>query len=111
MAVAQLYEPFSISVVPDRREVAVVPAGELDLTSAPALEEEVRQLRASGFDHIVVDLRRVSFVDSTALRTLLALSDHARAEGYTLKLVPGPPAVQRIFEVTATRALFAWRDY
>lgn len=110
MAVAQLYEPFSISVVPDRREVAVVLAGELDLMSASSLDREVRELRASGFGHIVVDLRRVTFVDSTGLRTLIGLNDHARADGYCVMLVPGPPAVQRIFDVTATRRLFDWRD-
>jgi anti-sigma B factor antagonist len=100
---------FSITVVPDRAEVSVVPAGELDLSSCPALEHEVRQLRAAGFDRLVVDLRRVSFIDSAALRALLGFRGDAEREGHGFAVVPGPPNVQRIFEITGTQELFDWR--
>ena len=108
---AQPPEPFSVAVVPDRREVAVVPEGELDLATADALDDEVRELRASGFEHILVDLRRLTFLDSSGLRVLLTLRNDAVREGHTLKLVPGPRSVQRVFEITGTRGLFDWRDY
>lgn len=108
---APLYEPFTITVIPDRAEVAVVLGGELDMTTSCRLEHQVRELRAVGFDRIIVDLRRVSFLDTTALRVLLDLRDDAGRDDYRLIVVPGPPAVQRIFEITATHALFAWRDY
>lgn len=104
------YQPFSVSVVPDRREVAVVPIGELDLASAAALEEEVRELRRSGFDEIVIDLRHLRFLDSTGLRLLLSLRNQAKRDGHRLRLVRGPRQVQRVFDLTATRGLFEWRD-
>jgi anti-anti-sigma factor len=106
-----LYEPFTVAVVPDRAEVAVVPVGELDMATRPELEREVRQLLDVGFRRIVIDLRRVQFLDSTTLRFLLELRDRAEPEGYKLILVPGSPAVQRAFEVTGTFQLFAWRDH
>jgi anti-sigma B factor antagonist len=108
---APLPEEFTVSVVPDRREVAVVPAGELDLSCADRLHDEVTALRAAGFDQILVDLRRVTFLDSSGLRILLTLHNDAKRNRYTLKLVPGPREVQRVFELTGTRGLFDWRDY
>lgn len=102
-------DPFSISVAPDRAEVAVIPAGELDLASAGLVEDEVRELRRVGFDRIVIDLRRLGFLDSTGLRSLLTLRNDAKRDGHRLELVPGPRQVQRVFDITATRGLFDWR--
>lgn len=98
-----------VTVVPDRAQVAVVPVGELDLGTVGRLEEEVRELRTSGFDHIVVDLSRLGFLDSTGLRILLSLRNDAKRNGHRLELVPGPRAVQRVFELTATKSLFDWK--
>jgi anti-sigma B factor antagonist len=103
------HEGFSITVEPSRTEVAVVPAGELDVDTARAVEQEVRDLRRTGFEHIVVDLRRLDFMDSSGLRTLLTLrGDAERAQG-RLTLRPGPQDVQRIFDLTGTISLFDWR--
>ncbi len=103
------HEPFSLSVVPDRSEVGVVLTGDLDVASADLLERKVHELQGSGFERIVIDLRRASFMDSAGLRVLLGLQNDALRNGHRLTLVPGPPAVQRIFELTATRSLFDWR--
>lgn len=103
-------QPFRLDVVPGRDEIVVQAIGELDLQSAPALEHEVRRHRADGHDRIVVDLHRVEFIDSTGLRVLIGLHKAAQREGRTITLVPGPAQVQRIFELTATRQLFDWRD-
>lgn len=111
VSTAPFRDPFSITVVPDRAEVAVVPVGELDLATSDGLEHEIRDLRFAGFDRIVVDLRRVSFIDSTALRVLMVFRNDAKRDGHSFIVVPGPPSVQRIFEITGTRSLFDWRDY
>ncbi len=105
-----LKEGFSIAIEPRRDEVAVVPAGDLDLATADRLEHEVRELRSAGFTHVVVDLRDVAFVDSTGLRTLLTLSNEARRDGFSLTVIPGRPQVQRVFDVTRTHGLFDWRE-
>jgi anti-sigma B factor antagonist len=105
-----VYTPFSISVRPDRSRVAVVPEGELDAGGVDALEQEVRELRRAGFDHIVVDLRQLAFIDSAGLRGLLSVRNDALRDGYRLTLLRGPRNVQRLFELTATQGLFDWRD-
>ncbi len=101
-------EPFSITVVPQRERVAVVAVGELDLSCADELGAEVRTLREVGFEHVVVDLRDVRYIDSSGLRVLLALRGDAERDGHRLTLLPGPRPVQRIFELTATDELFSW---
>ncbi len=101
---------FRLTVRPERAEVHVLPAGDLELATVERLEREVAGLRAAGWRRIVLDLRGVTFLDSVALRTLMALRNDARRGDRELTLVPGPPAVQRIFELTRTRALFEWRD-
>jgi len=85
-------------------------SGELDLGSAEVLEREVQALRRAGFDRVVVDLRGVEFLDSTGLRTLISLRNAAERDGQRLVVVPAPGRVERIFDLTATRGLFDWRD-
>ncbi len=102
--------PFSAVVTSDGAEAVVAVTGELDLASAGHLEHDVRELYIAGVKSVAIDLRHVEFMDSTGLRVLLTLRNTARREGHPLILVPGPPQVQRIFELTATRALFDWHD-
>lgn len=75
-------------------------AGELDVAAAPALSEKLNHLIRTGAGDVVVDLRRVSFVDSTGLAVLLnALRRLTRARR-RMAVVIGNGAVQRAFEVT-----------
>jgi anti-sigma B factor antagonist len=70
--------------------------GELDLASAPALEEALRRVE-SGSGRLVVDLSELSFIDSTGIHLLLQA--HLRTAG-RLSLRPGPPEVQRVLSLT-----------
>ncbi len=106
---AEPYPPFDVSVVPARREVAVVPRGDLDLSTVEPVGREVRELREAGFEEVVLDLGCIDFIDLSGLRLLIALRSDAQRDGHILRLVPGRPEVQRIFELTATRTLFEWR--
>lgn len=90
------------------REALVTPSGALDISSAELLEAEVHALRRAGCSGVVVDLRRVEFLDSYGLRILLALRNAAARDGFRLVLSPGPAPVQRVFDLTATRSLFSW---
>ena len=76
--------------------------GEIDLAARPRLEAEIDELRGSGLASLIVDLRHVSFLDSSGLRLVLELYAAARDDGFELQLVPGPPHVQRVFEITRT---------
>jgi anti-anti-sigma factor len=81
--------------------------GELDIASAPLLEEklvEAQQLAAStACDRMIVDLDRVGFMDSTGLQILVrqTLSDR---EGFQVLLTEGSKQVQRLFRLTGVLA-------
>lgn len=101
---------FCVRVERAPSEAVVAPQGELDVASAGVLEREIRALGAEHVERVILDLRGVEFIDSTGLRTLLSVRNTALREGYELTLMPGPPRVQRIFDLTATRGLFHWHD-
>jgi anti-anti-sigma factor len=84
----------------DGTVVSVAVIGELDIGSVGSLEEAVR--RALELHHptqVIIDLRRITFMDSTGLRLLLVLEAEARAEQWRLTIVRGPAAVQRTMEL------------
>ena len=83
-----------------RGEAAIVTvSGELDLASAPHLDERLRACE-DGTHTVLVDLRGLTFMDSSGLRVILAADARARSRGGRLLLVPGPPGVQRVFQLT-----------
>ena len=77
----------------------VMPRGEIDLATAPLLQEAVERDHDSR-DDVILDLREVAFMDTSGLRYVLALNDAAERQGFGLRLVKGPSAVQRVFEVS-----------
>ena len=93
---------FRCEVVRDGESARVRAVGELDLDAAPALAAEIAQLRQAGCPRVIIDLRELSFLDSCGLRLLLDCYAEAREDSHTIALIPGPPAVQRVFELTGT---------
>ena len=74
--------------------------GELDIAAAGGLDHEIADVEREGARHIVLDLRNLTFLDSTGLRSLIAADARAREEGRRLTLVQGPDVVQRVFAIT-----------
>jgi anti-sigma B factor antagonist len=89
-------------VVPERDAVRVRPIGSLDLATVPVLEQQLNELREAGFRRLIVDLGGLRFMDSTGLRLALKWHHAAQRDGFEIEFVPGPPAVQRVFELTGT---------
>jgi anti-anti-sigma factor len=82
----------------DRLHISL--AGELDIVNAPRLDEELAGVQADVAKTVVLDLRSVTFIDSTGLRALIAADERAREGGGRLLIVRGAAAVDRAFEVT-----------
>ena len=80
--------------------VIVALSGELDLASAPKLEDEMKHLEERGPGVIVLDLKELSFMDSSGLRALLSADARAREAGRRLVLVRGDERVQRVLKIT-----------
>ena len=98
---SQQMEPFTCRVTPERDHVVVEPRGELDMATVGAVEQELRRLYDSGFRAIVLDLRALTFMDSSGLHLVTRWAQEASRDGFVFELEPGPPQVQRIFELTA----------
>jgi anti-sigma B factor antagonist len=78
----------------------VRPIGELDLDTAPRLEQELKATREAGARRVVLDLRELTFMDSTGLRLVIQWDRAAREEGFEFAIVPGPEVIQRVFRLT-----------
>lgn len=89
--------PFVVEIEPDREVVAVRPVGELDIATRAEVERVVESLRAAGFVAFRLDLRHLTFIDSSGLQLVLAL---VRDEELAVTVVQGPADVHRAFEVT-----------
>jgi anti-anti-sigma factor len=74
--------------------------GELDLSSAAKLQEELRRVEADAPPVLVLDLSKLVFLDSTGLRCLVTADERAKAEGRRVVIVRGPDPVQRVFSIT-----------
>ncbi len=78
----------------------VVLRGEFDLAAVPAFEDRIAKAEAGAPAVIVVDLGGLQFMDSSGLRALVSADDRARRAERRFAIVPGPPAVRRVFEIT-----------
>jgi anti-anti-sigma factor len=75
-------------------------SGELDISSAAKVEDELARAEPERPELIILDLRNLAFMDSTGLRLLIAADTRARQQGRRLAIVRGPEAVQRVFRIT-----------
>jgi anti-sigma B factor antagonist len=95
---------FEIVATPLRQGLALLLLrGELDLAAAASLRSQVDSVAGMG---LIIDLREVTFVDSSALRELLHARDALERRGGRLVLSGVPSAVQRLLELTGTAELF-----
>lgn len=77
----------------------MAPRGEIDLATVELVRGAVEGNLQVGED-LVLDLREVGFMDTSGLRLVLELKDRVDRDGCELRLVRGPRAVQRVFEVS-----------
>jgi anti-sigma B factor antagonist len=103
--------PEAFTVRNERRGGAsvVVPTGELDLATAPALEASLtRAFDEAGSGRVVLDLRELEFIDSSGLRTLLTARKRADEAGADFSLVAGHRGLERTLEIAGVHKVFAW---
>ena len=103
---------FEITVVatPDPHQVCVQQLnGELDIAAAPMARDLIAAVIGKG-RALVLDLRGLSFIDSSGLDLLLQLAADARRDGWSLSLIQGARVVQRIFQLTGTEGRLPFRS-
>jgi anti-anti-sigma factor len=91
-----------LDVTTERQEgqTRIVLVGELDIASTESLEQELASSEGDTQGTLVLDLRRVEFIDSTGLRAVIAADERARSTGRRFVVVRGSSAVERLFNVT-----------
>lgn len=78
-------------------------AGELDLVGRAPLEDAIVRIATDGCT-LVLDLRAVTFMDTSGVHVALAADHCCAARGCELRLFAGPAAVQRVFELAGVLA-------
>src|SRR4028119_292751 len=88
----------------DRTVVEV--GGEIDVYTAPRLREQLVDLVADGKYHLIVDMERVDFLDSTGLGVLVGGLKRVRAHDGSLRLVCTQERILKIFRITGLTKVF-----
>jgi stage II sporulation protein AA (anti-sigma F factor antagonist) len=105
----RVHPGLSLDVQEQGERRIVILDGELDLATAVDLEALTSGLCARARE-IVLDLRKLSFMDSTGLQVMLRAREMCGERGCGFALIAGPPAVQRLFELTGLVDLLPFVD-
>ncbi len=84
--------------------------GEIDVASAAEAERELARAQALAPREIVIDLRHVTFMDSTGVRILIQALLHASDHSYELRLRRVPNQPRRVLEMSGTLCRFKTSD-
>ena len=85
----------------------VLPAGDLDLATAPSV---AAALTATVAPRVILDLRRVTFIDSSGIGMIIKFQRHFAVEGIRFGVVKGGDQVQRAFAIAHVEPLLPWAD-
>ena len=88
----------------DRTVIEV--GGEIDVYTAPKLRERIIELVDEGQYHLVVDLEKVEFLDSTGLGVLVGGLKRVRGHDGSLQLVCTQERLLKIFRITGLAKVF-----
>ncbi|WP_226671387.1 anti-sigma factor antagonist [Metabacillus litoralis] len=78
----------------------VMVAGEIDAYTAPKLREALIPLAEEENPHITVNLKNVSYMDSTGLGVFVGLLKNVRKNNGSLNLVELTDRLERLFSIT-----------
>ena len=84
--------------------------GEFDVYTAPRLREQFVDLVAQGKYHLIVDMEKVDFLDSTGLGVLIGGLKRVRGYDGSLRLVCTQERIIKIFRITGLTKVFAIHD-
>jgi anti-sigma B factor antagonist len=88
----------------------VCASGELDLSTALRLKDELREALAAGADTLVLDLSGVTFLDSATLSLIAGAHNHLGGRGGRMLVVSPNAQVARIFGLARMRTPIELHD-
>jgi anti-sigma B factor antagonist len=96
----------SLSTKTEGDHTVVTVGGEIDVYTAPKLREQLIDLVSAGSYHLIVDMEKVDFLDSTGLGVLVGGLKRFRAHDGTLRLVCTEERILKIFRITGLTKVF-----
>ena len=103
-------EDYSATVTRRDGVVEVAVRGELDVYTASMLRQTLAELLGHGETSIEVDMRGLSYIDSTGLGVLVGALKQARELGGDLRLRGLNPQAYNVFEITGLTRVFTIED-
>ena len=108
-------EPTALRLDVERRDgelsATLALAGELDISTAEQLHRAVERLLAGGdTGQLTVDLRRLTFIDSSGLAAMVFASRQCERHDCRLSVIRGSASVQGVFELTGLHELLPFVD-
>jgi anti-sigma B factor antagonist len=92
---------FSIERNEEAERLRLALYGELDLYSAPRLDDELVRAEGEMWPELVLDLCRLDFMDSSGLRLLLRAHARAEKEGRRMRIIHSGGTVGRVLRITS----------
>jgi len=95
-----------IKVARDNGGCVVALEGEIDVYTAPRLKDALVEAIADGCSHVIIDLEKVAFIDSSGLGVLVGALRRAKERGGTVRLVCTREGILKIFRITGLDKVF-----
>ncbi len=81
--------------------------GEVDVYTSIQLKQDIAAILDEGVTHVILNLARVEYLDSTGLGVLIGTLKRLRENGGNLVIVGPAMRIMRIFEITGLYKIFA----
>ena len=81
-------------------------SGEIDIYTTSQFKEAVNKIIATGQKHLVINMERVTYMDSSGFGTLLSAQKRIRPEGGTINLVKCNSPITRMLRITRLDTIF-----
>jgi anti-anti-sigma factor len=101
---------YDVELVRQAGTSRIVLRGDIDLGARPELERLFAELDRSPPERVVVDLREVTFFDTTGLQMAHRLDRWGRDNGVTVVFTPGSPAVMRALRAAGLALRLTFSD-
>lgn len=97
-------DPLEIEVQQSKSRTLVMIAGELDASTASYLYDALSDLELADAHNVVLDLAKVTFMDSTGLSVIVTEHKRLNHVNGTLTIFSPPSSIRRLFEITGLTA-------
>jgi anti-sigma B factor antagonist len=90
----------------DTETFGVSVRGDVDLVTAPELEQELLEAAQPGARRVVVDLTEAAFFGSSAIHALMRSGERLRTSGLQFGLACGNPNIRKVLEIAGVDQAF-----